>query len=117
MIVRTYQERDKKDIVSLIAHFRVELANFKGITREMDLNKAKDELNDYKDGKFIIYVAADDNDELRGYAVCRISSGVAWADSLYVVPEPRRAGIGSSLYEAIESRASELGNDTVATTR
>lgn len=113
MIIRDYQDQDKDAILPLIANFRVELANLKGLNRNQDLTGAETELQDYLEEKFPIHVAVDENDEIVGYAVCRIMSGVVWAESLFIRTSDRRRGIGYQLYQSIESLANELGNDTV----
>ena len=113
MIIRDYQDQDKDAILPLIANFRVELANLKGLNKKPDLTGAETELNDYLEEKFPIYVAIDDNDDMLGYAVCRIMSGVVWAESMFVRKGERRRGIGCQLFQSIESLARELGNDTV----
>ena len=75
--------------------------------------RAETDLNDYVKENFPIYIAIDENDEVLGYAVCRIMSGVVWAESLFVRTGDRRKGIGCQLYQSIESLAKEIGNDTV----
>jgi GNAT superfamily N-acetyltransferase len=45
--------------------------------------------------------------------VCRIEGNVVWAESLYVVPDWRRMGVGSALYQEGEWLAGALGSDTI----
>ena len=47
MNIRLYENKDKTDIVKLIAKFRVRLAKLKGIEKKMDLKSSKEELEFY----------------------------------------------------------------------
>lgn len=38
---------------------------------------------------------------------------MVWAESLYVLPEYRKKGVASALYDKVENIAKELGGDTV----
>lgn len=97
----------------LIAQFRRELKQLKGINSTVDMKQAREEFAEYMDAKFSIFVAEDNNKELLGYLVCRIDGDVVWAESLFTSYDSRRKGIGSKLYEKAEEVAKELGGDTV----
>ncbi|MGD9707508.1 MAG: N-acetyltransferase family protein [Candidatus Delongbacteria bacterium] len=111
--IRIFQDKDKAEISQLIAFFRVELASLKDIKKEPDIVNAKEELQDYLNCKYPIFVAENNNNLKVGYIVCKIESEVVWAESLYVLPEYRRTGIASLLFNEAENLAQKHGNDTV----
>ena len=113
MRIENYKNQFKKELINLIAHFRVDLGKLKGVDREIDLENAKEELDYYQNKNFPIFLAFADNGKLAGFTVCRINDGVVWDEASYVVPEERRKGIGSMLCEKTEKLAKEHGNDTV----
>jgi ribosomal protein S18 acetylase RimI-like enzyme len=113
VIVRSALDSDDKQLVPLIAAFRVELAALKQRKIDADLNAASAELADYRAKGFRLAVAESDEGRLIGFIACRIDGDVVWAESLYVVPEFRRKGVASKLYEYAEAIAEELGSDTV----
>lgn len=110
--IRSFSTGDKGDVVELMAKFRVVLASFRNKEAKEDIEEAKDELNSYLEKNYPIYVA-DLNGKIIGYLVCRIEDNTVWAEALYVLPEFRRKGIGSSLYQKAEKLAEEMGNETV----
>ncbi len=112
MNIRRSEEKDYDDLVQLIGKFRIELASFRGVEKEIDLDAAEEELDGYRSKDYPIYVA-EKNSKLVGYIVCRVEQDVVWAESLYVLPDFREQGIGSSLYEKAEEIADDLGSDTV----
>jgi ribosomal protein S18 acetylase RimI-like enzyme len=95
----------------MIALFRVELAGYRVITQEANQQAAKEELQEYLDKSYPIHVAVDQNDEPIGYLVCRIAENVVWAESLFVNPDMRRKGIGSTLYAKAEEAAKNHGEN------
>jgi len=113
MIIRLAEIDDEEKISGLIAQFRVELKQFKGIISSPKIDQAKEEFIGYIEKKFPIFVAEDDSKELLGYIVCRIEDSVVWTESLFVYDNVRRKGIASKLYSEVEKIANELGNDTV----
>lgn len=84
MIIRLAKIDDEEKIAGLIAQFRMELRQFKGITSIPKIDQAKEEFREYIEAKLPIFVAEDNNKELSGYLVCRIDGSVVWAESLYV---------------------------------
>lgn len=124
MEIRPVQTGDERELIRLIAAFRASLAELRGNTDSIDLAAAAEELAEYADKAFPIYVAvrsgatssadaASDAAALAGYLVCRVEGDVVWAESLYVEPEYRRLGVGSALYARAERLAQELGGDTL----
>ena len=111
--IRIFEEKDNEDISKLIAYFREELSNLKGIRKEPDIGKAKEEIQDYINCKYPIFVAKNKDNLLIGYIICKVESEVVWAESLYVLPEYRRSGIASLLFNEAEKLAQKYGNDTV----
>ena len=111
MKIRPANVSDQQRLVQLIAEFRVELARLRGETHRVNLEAAGEELVEYQAQGFPIYVAESDDATVEGYLVCRVAGNVVWAESLYVRPEYRRRGVGSSLYAEAERLAQELGSD------
>ena len=112
MNIRLYQDDDFEDVINLVAKFRIALAELKDRDKEKDLLSAQNKLNKYIEKDYPIYVAESD-EKIVGYLVCRVEDDVVWAESLYVSPDYRKKGIGTSLYEKAEKLAYDLGSDTV----
>lgn len=89
------------------------LAQLRGTACKLDLAAASEELAEYVEKSFPIYVAESAPGALAGYLVCRVDGDVVWAESLFVTPDYRRRGVGSDLYAAAERLAHELGGDTL----
>jgi len=104
---------DEEKVARLIAQFRVELKQLKGIKSTPNVDLAKEEFREYIEAKYPIFVAEENNKELLGYLVCRIDNASVWAESLFVSYDARRNGIASKLYERAEEIAKELGGSTV----
>ncbi len=114
--IRTYETGDFTAVVDLIARFRVELAKFKGREKEPNLDAARDELECYissKNVSYPIWVAINDVGKLLGYFVCKVLEDIVWAESIYILPEHRRKGIATALYEKGEGLAKEQANETL----
>lgn len=111
MKIRSFKTSDEQGLNRLIAEFRVSQAELRGKARPMDFASAREELVEYSEKGFPIYVAEDDNAFLVGYLVCRVDGDVVWVEALYIVPEYRRRGIASSLFLEAERLAQELGGD------
>jgi ribosomal protein S18 acetylase RimI-like enzyme len=109
--IRSVRTGDEQGLIQLIAEFRVSLAELRGKAFSVDLAAARDELAEYTSKGFPIYVVEDDTASLVGYLVCRVDGNVVWAESLYIVPEYRQRGIGSSLFAEAEHLAQEQGSD------
>jgi ribosomal protein S18 acetylase RimI-like enzyme len=104
---------DEEKIARLIAQFRVDLKQLKGIKSIPNIEQAKEEFREYIEAKYPIFVAEENNKELLGYLVCRIDNETVWAESLFVSYDARRMGIASKLYEKAEEIAKKLGGSTV----
>ena len=113
MNLRLANTDDEEKISRLIAQFRVDLKQLKGIKSTPNIEQAKEEFKEYIEAKYSIFVAEETNKELLGYIVCRIDNGIVWAESLFVSYDARRNGIASKLYEKAEKIAKELGESTV----
>jgi GNAT superfamily N-acetyltransferase len=113
MRIRIQTENDEEELIGLVGRFRIQLAQLKGIDKELDLKAAQEELDYYQQKKFPIFVAENKEHNLIGYHVCRVEDEVIWSESLYVVPEERRKGIGSALYEKGEILVKEIGGYTL----
>src|SRR5690554_3271603 len=101
------------DIVSpLIAKFRVVLKSFKGVKSKENIAYAKEEFIDYINDNYPVFLYLD-NDKCVGYLVCRIVNGIVWVESIYVLDEYQRKGIGSSLFNKAEELALTLGGNTL----
>lgn len=113
MNIRLAKINDEESVARLIASFRVELRELKGIKSTPKLDQAKEEFNEYIEAEYPIFVAEDISREIIGYLVCRVEDKVVWAESLFVENGARRKGIASSLYKEAEKLAVKLGGDTV----
>lgn len=113
MKIRLVETKDQPELIELIAKFRQVLAQLRNKQDKYDLESAQKELSGYQRKGFPIYIAETDHEKVIGYLVCRVDETVVWAESLYVLPEYRRQGVGSALYDMAENLADELGNDTL----
>ncbi|MGI6620908.1 MAG: hypothetical protein ACOX35_05560 [Bacillota bacterium] len=95
LIIRAARAADKEEIAKLIAQFRAELKQLKGISADPDIEQARKEFDEYLEAGFPIFVAEDTasivedtakdgNGGLLGYLVCRVDGDVVWAESLFV---------------------------------
>ncbi|TDT45751.1 hypothetical protein [Fonticella tunisiensis] len=57
MIIRAAQFEDEEKISRLIAQFRVELKELKGIKTPANIEQAREEFKEYMEAKFPIFVA------------------------------------------------------------
>jgi len=112
MKIRQFKASDEKKLVHLIGEYRIDLAELKGSKREIDLKAAQEEFEFYKNKEYPIFVT-EEKGKLLGFHVCKIQDEIIWSESLYVIPEARRKGIASALYEEAEKIAVEIGCDTV----
>jgi len=112
MKIRPATPDDSGALVPLVAAFRAELAGLKGRAAAPDLEAAAGELASYGGEPYPVFVAERDGD-LAGYLVCRVDENTVWAESLYVVPEARRCGVASALYEQAEELSRKAGSQTV----
>ena len=99
-------------IAPLVAQFRVTLKAFKGIHASPDAIAGAAELKEYLDAGFPIYAARSENGYC-GYLVCRVDAPCVWVESIYVLPEFRRHGVGAALFQKAEALAASYGENTV----
>jgi len=112
MQIKALADNDIVIAAPLVAAFRVELKSYKGIISSPDINAASEELKEYLDAKFPIYVV-EDNGNYVGYIVCRVDKPTVWVESIFVADEYRRKGIASQLFAMAEQLALTLGENTV----
>ncbi len=112
-MIRDMQPGDHGALVNMIAEFRVTLSRFLGRAKSPDYEAAEAELAAYDPPKFHVLVAESEDERLCGFAVCRSVDDELWVDVLYVVPEFRRQGIGTALFQEAENFAAEQGSQTV----
>ena len=103
---------DADRVAPLAADFRVTLNGYRGIRSEPKVGAAREEIREFLDAGFPIY-AAEDEDELAGYVVCRIDEPCLWVEHLYVREAYRRKGAATLLFEQAEKLAHAMGEDTV----
>ncbi len=60
------------------------------------------------DYKYPIFVAEVEENIIAGYLVCKVCEDIVWAESLYVLPEYRRRGIASLLFNEAEKLSKNL---------
>lgn len=111
--IRPMAENDRDLLVPLVAHFRVTLSRFHGAAIATDFSAAASEMEGYREPAYRIFIAENEDDIPVAYLVCRIDHDVVWAESLFVLPDYRRQGVGSALYQQAQSLAEELGAETV----
>lgn len=112
-MIRTIQPGDNADMVQLITQFRVTMSRYHGRAEPQDVSAAEAELARYDEPSYKVFVAENEEKKPIGYLVCRISEEKVCAESLFVLPEYRRRGIGTALYERVEELVEELDLETV----
>jgi len=113
MQIIKYDKRYRDELVKLIVNFRIDLAALRSIEKKVDIKAAFEELEYYLENQFPIYLAMDDTNKILGYIVCRLQEDIVWNESLYVIPEDRRKGVGTALFIKTEALARTLGRETV----
>jgi len=111
--IRPMKESDRDMLVPLLAHFRVTLSRFHGRPLPTNFAEADRELLGYQEPGYKIFIAENDEEFPVAFLVCRIEDDVVWADSLFVLPDYRRQGVGSALYQQAQALAEEVGGETV----
>lgn len=96
----------------LVSEFRKTLRLFKGEVIEYAIEDAKEELLDFLDKNYPIFIALED-EKCVGYLVCRIDEPCVWVEHIFVREKYRRKHIASALFEKAEEVAAEYGQDTV----
>jgi len=96
----------------LMAQFRAALKSYKGISSAPNLAAGKEELLEYLDASFPVYVAEEDG-EFIGLLICRVDEPCVWVESVYVSANHRRKGVASKLYARAEELARSYGEETL----
>ena len=96
----------------LVSEFRAALRLFKGEVIEYDTEDAKEELSDFLQKNYPVFIALED-EKCVGYLACRIDEPCVWVEQIFVCEEYRRKHIASALFEKAEEVAAERGQDTV----
>ncbi len=112
MRVQEYEGADHDQLVRLVSAFRMSVDAFRSIRREVDLDAASQDLEDYLKAGFRAFVAQDDGGSIAGFIVRKVVDGVVWAESIYMDPTSRRGGVGSMLFEKAHELARENKHDT-----
>ena len=111
--IRPIAEQDEDLLIPLVAHFRVTLSRFQRRPFPTDFSAAAKEITDYREPDYRIFIAEIEENIPVAYLVCRIGDGMVWVDSLFVLPDYRRQGVGSALYRQAELLAEESESETV----
>lgn len=96
----------------LVSEFRKTLRLFKGEVIEYAIEDAKEELTDFLDKNYPIFIAIED-EKCVGYLACRIDEPCVWVEHIFVREEYRRKHIASALFEKAEEVAAAYGQETV----
>ena len=106
-----FENKYFEDTAALIAYFRVTLQRFKGLELEPDFASAREELQEYIQEKYPLYLAVVDN-KVVGYVLLRVHY-VVWIEHIFVLEEYRKQGIGSMLFDQAEDYSNKLEGDTL----
>lgn len=96
----------------LVSAFRKTLRAFKGEAIEYALEDAKEELTDFLEKNYPVFIALED-EKCVGYLACRIDEPCVWVEHIFVCEEYRRRHIASALFEKAEEAAAEYGQETL----
>ncbi len=111
-VVLPYDETLKEEVKSLIRQFRIETAQLKAKTVNPSDAAVEEELMDYINNGYSIFVARCD-EACCGFLVMRCLEEVWWVDTLFVSMDFRRRGVASDLYERAEQHSSGSGPDNL----
>lgn len=112
MKVRDARTEDIIQLAALVARFRVGLRRLRGMEGATDTSAGREEIEEYLERDFPVYVADARDGQLAGYLVCRVDGSVVWVESFYVAEDWRRQGVGSLLYARAERLAERFGGQT-----
>jgi GNAT superfamily N-acetyltransferase len=114
MRIRRSEDKDREHLIGLVAGFRTSLRVFSTKSGgDVSRVEAAAEIDEYDGKGYPVFVAESEDGHLVGYLVCRVDGKTVWAESLFVLPEHRRQGIGSQLFGQAENLAADMGSDTV----
>ena len=112
MQIKKITEAELPLLAPLTALFRTALDSYRGEAGGPDEAAALEELQWLFDKGYPIFAAEDDG-RFVGYIVCRIEDELVWVEQLYVLPECRRRGTASKLFDEAEAIARSYGEETV----
>lgn len=99
-------------VAPLVSAFRETLRLFKGEVIEYAIEDAKEELLDFLDKSYPVFIAVED-EKCVGYLACRVDEPCVWVEQIFVRGEYRRRHIASALFDKAEEVAAAYGQDTV----
>lgn len=100
------------DVAPLVVAFRQGLRAHSTWAAVPDADAAEAELRDYLAWQYPVYVVWVEEAAV-GYAVAKVEDDTVWLEAIYVMPAWRRVGLGSRLFETVESLAVVCGDTTV----
>ena len=112
MEIKRITENELARLAPLLALFRTALDSYRGEAGGPDEAAALEELQWLFNKGYPIFAAEDDG-RFVGYIVCRIEDELVWVEQLYVLPEFRRRGAASKLFDEAEAIARSYGEETV----
>jgi ribosomal protein S18 acetylase RimI-like enzyme len=113
MKIRVADPLDQDHLIQLIAEFRLTMCRFRGSAPPLDLLGAERRLLSYRPDDHRIFVAESEDGSLVAFMICKTVAGQVSVDALYVMPEHRRQGVGSMLYDKAEELALEMGDEPI----
>lgn len=105
-------KNEAKMIAPLVASFRVDLKQLKGIKSQPNIAASLEEIEEYLDAGFPCYAAKEHNDYI-GYLVCKVENSIVWLESIFVDKEYRGKGVADLLFNRAEELAASFGEDTI----
>ena len=110
--VISINEKNAAHAAALVANFRMELKELKGISSAPNHEAGKEEILEYVQADWPCFAAVTDGEWI-GYIVCRVEEPAVWVESIYVLPQYRRLGAASALFAKAEEIAAAFGENTV----
>lgn len=104
--VITINKKNAMNILYMVEEKNVFIDSLNGITSKQDLNKAEQEISTLFNEDTYVY-AVSLNGKLLGYAIAIKQNEAILLDTLYVRKNDRKQGIGSMLFEHVESVAND----------
>ena len=114
MKIRLAEHGDHDRLIQLIAEFRVTMSRFRGSAPPPDLPAAERKLLSYGLPEHQVFVAESEDGSLVAFMVCHTEAGRVSIEALFVLPEHRRQGVGSLLYDRAENLALEVGDEPIS---
>ena len=111
--IRPMKESDRDMLVPLLAHFQVTMSRFHGRPLPTNFVEADRELQRYEGAAYRLFIGENEEKLPVAFLVCRIEADRVWAEALFVLPDYRRQGVGSALFQHAQMLAEELGGESV----